>query len=96
MEKEAIMSPIYTGEVRDDGSIVFDAGSASPLPPGTRVRIEPLPPSLAPDDGVEVDPLASTRRMLLSWARRAEELAPELPPDLAEHHDHYAHGKPRE
>ena len=41
------------------------------------------------------DPLAPTRSWLLALAEEAERAAPELPSDLAEHHDHYAHGKPR-
>jgi hypothetical protein len=41
------------------------------------------------------DSLASTRDWLLAMAREAETLAPALPEDLAEHHDHYAHGAPR-
>jgi hypothetical protein len=28
-------------------------------------------------------------------AEQAEQAEPPLPCDLAEHHDHYAHGKPR-
>ncbi len=41
------------------------------------------------------DPLGPTRDWLLAMAREAEDLAPDLPSDLAEHHDHYAHGTPR-
>ena len=84
------MAETYTGEVRGDGVVVFD-GTAAPLPPGTRVRIEPV----VRPEGPASDPVAGTRAMLLSWARKAEEIAPPLPPDLAENHDHYAHGKPR-
>lgn len=40
------------------------------------------------------DPLASTRAWLLALATEAEQSGPDLPSDLAEHHDHYAHGKP--
>jgi hypothetical protein len=94
--KEAVMSQIYTGEVRDDGSVVFDHGPPALLPPGTKVRIEPLSIPSEVDGGEQADPLARTRGMLLSWARRAEEIAPSLPCDLAQNHDHYAHGKPRE
>jgi len=42
----------------------------------------------------EADPLASTRRWLLALAAEAEQAAPDLPSDMAEYHDHYAHGKP--
>ncbi len=41
------------------------------------------------------DALGPTRAWLLAMAEDAEALAPGLPADLAEHHDHYAHGKPR-
>jgi hypothetical protein len=41
------------------------------------------------------DPLGITRDWLLSLAADAEKAQPSLPADLAERHDHYAHGKPR-
>jgi len=87
------MAKTYTGEVRG-GVVVLDPGV--PLQEGTRVRVEPIERSEALTSGPEADPIAGTRAMLLSWARRAEETAPPLPRDLAESHDHYAHGKPRE
>jgi hypothetical protein len=40
------------------------------------------------------DPLEKTRNWLLALATEAEQAAPDLPTDMAEHHDHYAHGKP--
>jgi hypothetical protein len=40
------------------------------------------------------DPVAATRKWMLAFAEEAEKVAPNLPSDLAEHHDHYAHGKP--
>jgi hypothetical protein len=88
------MSRTYPGQVQN-GVVVFDAG-VSPPGDGTRVRVEverasPLRP-LVPED-----PMASTRAWLLATARDAEK-DPEarlLPADLAEQHDHYAHGKPR-
>ncbi len=43
----------------------------------------------------ENDSMAKTRAMLLSFAQTAEKLAPNLPADMAENHDHYAHGKPK-
>ena len=39
--------------------------------------------------------LASTRAWLLALAKDAEMAQPDLPPDMAMNHDHYAHGKPR-
>lgn len=47
--------------------------------------------SMPPSAG---DPLAATRAWLLDFAAEAQRAAPELPADLAVHHDHYAHGKP--
>jgi hypothetical protein len=45
--------------------------------------------------GAEPDIMADTRAMLLRLAAEAEALAPDLPSDMAENHDYYAHGKPR-
>jgi hypothetical protein len=42
-----------------------------------------------------LDSLAPTRDWLLALAADAEQTRPDLPVDLAENHDHYAHGKPR-
>jgi hypothetical protein len=53
------------------------------------VRARQPEPAAAPDS------LASTRAWLLALAAEAEHADPDLPDDLAEHHDHYAHGKPR-
>jgi hypothetical protein len=41
-----------------------------------------------------IDSLAPTRDWLLALAAEAEQARPDLPSDLAENHDHYAHGKP--
>lgn len=58
------------------------------LPHGElEVIVHPVP---APSD----DPLAPTRNWLLALAAEVERQAPDLPSDVAEHHDHYAHGKP--
>ena len=70
--------------------------AAAALAEGTKVRVEPIERSEAVASGPDADPIAGTRAMLLAWARKAEENAPPLPSDLAENHDHYAHGKPRE
>jgi hypothetical protein len=87
------LADTYTGEIRN-GVVVFDPGAA--LPEGTKVRIEPVDRIEALTSIPGSDPVAGTRSMLLAWARKAEEIAPPLPSDLAENHDHYAHGKPRE
>jgi hypothetical protein len=91
--KETIMADILTGSVQN-GVIVLDAEPGRPLPPdGTRVRVEITGPTASHDRGP--DPLARTRAFLLAAAREAEANAPLLPPDMAEDHDRYAHGKPR-
>jgi hypothetical protein len=87
------MAETYTGEVRG-GVVVFEAGI---LPPeGTKVRVEPIERPETNESEPDVDPIAGMRAMLLGWARKMEAIAPDLPSDLAENHDHYAHGKPRE
>ena len=61
------------------------------LPQGTiEVTVRSLPQSEKSDE----DSLAETRRWLLTLAAEAEKTAPDLPSDMAEYHDHYAHGKP--
>ena len=56
--------------------------------------IEVTVQSLAQAQAPEPDGLARTRAWLLALAAEAEREAPNLPSDMAEHHDHYAHGKP--
>ena len=51
------------------------------LPEGTRVRIEPVTKAVPPTH-------AEIFRDFIG-------ILDDLPADLAEHHDHYAHGKPR-
>jgi hypothetical protein len=90
------MSQVYLGQVRD-GVVVFENGPID-LPQGTQVVVNLIPqPSdeKVAEDEVEAR-VARTRTFLLKWANRAESAAPSLPSDLAEHHDHYAHGKPKE
>jgi hypothetical protein len=87
------MAGTYTGEVRG-GVVVFEAGHQPPE--GARVRVETIEPPEVPVARPDADPIAGTKALLLRWAARAEAVAPEMPSDLAENHDHYAHGKPRE
>ena len=87
------MPQVYIGEIRD-GIVVFE-GTPPALPTGTRVRIEPIIPEDASVSSAEDTAIASTRGLLLNWARKAEAIAPPMPTDLAAEHDHYAHGKPR-
>ena len=84
------MAESYLGRV-SNGVVILEGETA--LAEGTAVRVEPIAPPAAASG--PPDPVAGTRRMLLAWGRRAEAVAPPLPSDLAEEHDHYAHGKPR-
>ncbi len=87
------MAEAYTGKICN-GVVVFDA--VAPLPEGTKVRVETVDRFDVLTAESSSDPIVGTRTMLLAWARKAEVTAPPLPADLAENHDHYAHGKPRE
>jgi hypothetical protein len=84
------MAETYTGQVIN-GVIVLDEGSP-PLPEGARIRVETIAVRAPNGD----DPMAGTRAFLLAAAGAAEAASDEdpLPADLAENHDHYAHGRP--
>ncbi len=62
-----------------NGVVVIDAGAE--LPEGTEVRIEPLAPPARRTLAEQIGDLAGT--------------VPDLPPDMAEQHDHYLHGTPK-
>src|SRR5262249_50306882 len=79
----AEMAEVYTGEVRD-GVVVFE-GSPPPLPPGTKVRIEPI----GSEESSTLPPTLAERLKSVIGVVRG------LPPDLAEQHDHYLHGRPK-
>jgi len=48
-----------------------------------------------PDPAPTPASLARTRAWLLSFADEAKAAMPDLPSDMAENHDHYAHGAPK-
>jgi len=75
----------YIGTIQG-GVIVLDGGAA--LPEGTRVRVELAPGETESPDQTQVQTLG---QRLLKFAGTV----PGLPPDFAEHHDHYVHGTPR-
>jgi hypothetical protein len=80
----------FTGVVGSDGLVHPPEGMS--LPEGEfEVSLRPRTNN---DSGV--DPLAPTRSWLLRLAAMAEAAKPGNPDDMAENHDHYAHGKPRE
>ena len=72
-----------------DGVIHPPTGVA--LPEGAiEVTVRSLPVSTAVDSQQSV----AVHSWLLEYASEAERLSPDLPSDMAEHHDHYAHGTP--
>jgi hypothetical protein len=75
------MAETYMGEFRD-GVVVFD-GPAPALPPGTKVRIEPIP-----SDEPPTPTLAERLKPVIGSVT-------DLPSDMAEQHDHYLHGTPK-
>ena len=66
------------------------------IPPGDYAIIVSTPIQLPEPDPSDPDPMAGTRSLLLEIAAEAEALAlDDLPSDMAENHDHYAHGAPK-
>jgi hypothetical protein len=63
----------------ENGVVVFDQPVA--LPDGTQVSVEPAS--------------APKARTLSERLRGVIGIAKGLPPDLAENHDHYLHGRPK-
>lgn len=63
----------------EKGVVVLD--DQVELPDGTEVRVEPL--------------VSTARRTLAEQFADIIGTVPELPPDMAEHHDHYLHGAPK-
>ena len=77
--------------VGDDHVIRLPEGLT--VPPGPcEVTVRPAPPPIA-DQGQSPP---GTWNWLLEMAAEAERSPVDLPADLAENHDFYAHGKPRE
>jgi hypothetical protein len=79
------MAETYSGEVRN-GSVVFDGG-VPPLLEGARLRIEVVE---AIGEGDEATPTLADRLRSVIGAAKG------LPADLAEQHDHYIHGTPKQ
>jgi hypothetical protein len=59
-----------------NGTVILD--DRVELPDGTEVRVEPVTPTV--------------RRTLAEQFGNLIGSVPDLPPDMAEHHDHYIHG----
>jgi hypothetical protein len=86
--------PAVTFHAVVDQEQVIRAPSGVSLPCGeVEVVVRPVSTPAARANGD--DPLASTRAWMLELAASIETSGCRLPQDLAEHHDHYAHGKPR-
>jgi hypothetical protein len=84
------MDPIRFNAVVGSDKVIRPPAGVT-LPEGAiEVTVRPVPAPPAPDG----DPGTATREWLLRLAADVERAAPQLPADLAEHHDHYAHGKP--
>lgn len=89
------MGETYQGEVRQ-GVVVLEPTPGRPhLADGTRVRVEVVTQIADGSDRPVGDSLESTRAWLLTAAHEAEANSPIMPSDLAENHDHYAHGRPK-
>jgi hypothetical protein len=71
----------FIGTVAENGSVVLPPDAK--LPPGSQVRVEPLPAQQHHESVWDV-------------LKRFEGTAKGMPSDLAENHDHYAHGKPKQ
>ena len=80
------MQTIQFNAVVDDDQVIRPPQGVR-LPSGEiQVTVRPIAPTPPPAG----DALAPTRAWLLVLAAEAEQQGP----DMAEHHDHYAHGKP--
>jgi hypothetical protein len=79
----------FTTIVGADGIIRPPAGVK--LPEG-EVEVAVQSPAIVPSSTNHPD---STCGWLLDLAAEAERDGTRLPADIAEHHDHYAHGKPK-
>lgn len=74
----------YEGTVRN-GVIVPDNGAE--LPEGTIVRFEAVATSEAQ--------VAPSQRSFVDEILAIAQTLPDLPPDFAEQHEHYTHGRPK-
>ena len=74
---------VYRGIVKN-GVVLL--GKGNELPDGTEVRVEPI-------DNVESIP--GEGPTLVEQFGDVIGTVPELPPDMAEQHDHYLHGSPK-
>ena len=74
---------VYRGIVKN-GVVVLGGGTK--LPEGTEVRVEPV---------ARGETLAGEGPTLLEQLGDVIGTVPDLPPDMAQQHDHYLHGAPK-
>lgn len=80
----------FSATVGEDGVIRPPAGVS--IPPGwVEVTVRETVAKLESEE----EEIASMRAMLLGFAAEAERSEGEFPSDMAENHDHYAHGAPK-
>jgi hypothetical protein len=73
----------YRGVVKNG---VVMLGETADLPEGTEVRVEPI---------ARGESFPSEGPTLVEQFRDVIGTVPDLPPDMAERHDHYLHGAPK-
>jgi hypothetical protein len=76
----------YRGRVKNGVIVLEDAGT---LPEGAEVIVDVVVPLPEPPT---TEPIPSLYERLKNVVGRVHD----LPPDFAEHHDHYIHGTPKE
>jgi len=75
---------VYRGIVKN-GVVVL--GEGAKLPEGTEVRVEPV---------ARAESLGADGPTLLEQLGDVIGTVPDLPPDMAQQHDHYLHGAPKQ
>lgn len=76
----------YRGHMKG-GVIVLD--EAADLPENAEVRVEPV------TKPTEVEQNGEPPKSLADQFRHIIGIAPDMPPDMAENHDHYLYGTPK-
>ena len=75
----------YRGRVKNGVVVLEPPGS---LPEGSMVSVRPLKPKAKPEKAKKAPTLYERFKPFIGIAKN-------LPPDLAENHDHYLHGRPK-
>jgi hypothetical protein len=99
-ENNEVMDAIhFQAEVSKDGTIRIPDGVSVPAGPA-QITVCPSPPELRRPTAGNLLPdrqdFGSVWEWLAAVGKQAEQWDTNLPSDLAENHDFYAHGKPRE